>query len=167
MQASSFLSPTHFPVLGLWSRKVVMAWWLGDFVLMIYLLSMFKISYNLVFPWGIKARSWFCPCSVKASVWHWVILKAWLHVEQEDGSRNCILGVLKRVAKSEKVQEALWCCHVTASVASVEEESNVKWTRSGGSQGTCCWQGCKQELLEILGRDWEPVKKWGQGEKVR
>lgn len=158
-----FLFPTHFPVLGLWSRKMVMAWWL-DFVLMVYLLSMFKVSYNLVLPWRIEERSWFCPCSVKAYIWHSVILKAWLSVEQEVGSRNCILGVLNKVAGSEKVlevREALWCCHVTAFVASVEEESNVKWMRSGGSQGACSWQGGKKALLVMFGRDWEPVGEMG------
>ena len=146
MQASHFLSPTHLPVLGVWSWKMVVTWWIGVFVLRTYLLlSMFKISLNLVFPWGIEERWQFCTCSVKAVYfWRSVILKVQLHVEQEDGSGwfSCILGVLKRVAKSEEeleLREALWCCHITAFVAPVEEESNVKWTRTGGSQGACCW----------------------------
>lgn len=72
---------------------------------------MFKISFNLVFPWGIEGRSEFHTCSVKAVYFsHSVILKVRLHVEQEDGSRNCIFGILKRAARSEEVlelQEAL------------------------------------------------------------
>jgi len=45
-------------------------------------------------------------CSVRAVYFSYsVILKVLLHVEWQDGSRNCILGLLKRIATSKQALE--------------------------------------------------------------